>query len=328
MEWQRKEKTVEIIISSIGLISVFILLFIGFFLFKEAFYIFYKEGVTHLIFGSQWYPTHEPPSFGMFPLIMGTLAVTLLTSIMAIPLGLGTAVYIAEVANYRVKEFLKPLIEMLASFPSVVLGFFGMVIIAPILSNWLSPILSETLPEILKKTNLPFISTTLADFCYDKLFIASGLNITTASLMLTVRAIPVIASIAEDALTAVPKTYREASYSLGADKWNTIWRVVIPASVSGLSVSVILGIGTIIGETMIVLMVAGGAAVVPYWIFDPARPMPAAIAAEMAEAPYKSLHYHALFGVGAILFLITFVLSLISDFISRRYRSVRIGEKV
>jgi phosphate transport system permease protein len=259
---------------------------------------------------------------------MGTLAVTLLTSIMAIPLGLGTAVYIAEVANYRVKEFLKPLIEMLASFPSVVLGFFGMVIIAPILSNWLSPILSETLPEILKKTNLPFISTTLADFCYDKLFIASGLNITTASLMLTVRAIPVIASIAEDALTAVPKTYREASYSLGADKWNTIWRVVIPASVSGLSVSVILGIGTIIGETMIVLMVAGGAAVVPYWIFDPARPMPAAIAAEMAEAPYKSLHYHALFGVGAILFLITFVLSLISDFISRRYRSVRIGEKV
>jgi len=328
MEWQRKEKTVEIIISSIGLISVFILLFIGFFLFKEAFYIFYKEGVTHLIFGSQWYPTHEPPSFGMFPLIMGTLAVTLLTSIMAIPLGLGTAVYIAEIANYRVKEFLKPLIEMLASFPSVVLGFFGMVIIAPILSNWLSPILSETLPEILKKTNLPFISTTLADFCYDKLFIASGLNITTASLMLTVRAIPVIASIAEDALTAVPKTYREASYSLGADKWNTIWRVVIPASVSGLSVSVILGIGTIIGETMIVLMVAGGAAVVPYWIFDPARPMPAAIAAEMAEAPYKSLHYHALFGVGAILFLITFVLSLISDFISRRYRSVRIGEKV
>jgi phosphate transport system permease protein len=328
MKWQTEEKLVEIIISSIGLLSVLILLFIGFFLFKEAFYIFYKEGVTRVIFGSQWYPTHDPPSFGMFPLIMGTVAVTLLTSIMAIPLGLGTAVYIAEVANYRVKEFLKPLIEMLASFPSVVLGFFGMVIIAPILSNWLSRMLSETLPEILKSTNLPFISTTLADFCYDKMFIASGLNITTASLMLTVRAIPVIASIAEDALTAVPRTYREASYSLGADKWNTIWRVVIPASVSGLSVAVILGIGTIIGETMIVLMAAGGAAVVPHWIFDAARPMPAAIAAEMAEAPYRSLHYHALFGVGAILFLITFVLSLISDFISRKYRSVRIGEKV
>lgn len=328
MKWQTKEKAVELIVGSVGLVSVLVLLLIGFFLFKEAFYIFYKAGVSNVIFGTAWYPTYDPPSFGMFPLIMGTVAVTLLTSVMAIPLGLATAVYIAEVANHRVKEVLKPLIEMLASFPSVVLGFFGMVVVAPILSNWLSPILSEKLPELLKSTNIPFISTRLADFCYDKLFIASGLNITTAALMLTIRAIPVIASIAEDALTAVPRTYREASYSLGADKWETIWKVVIPSSVSGLSVAVILGIGTIIGETMIVLMVAGGAAVVPHWMFDAARPMPAAIAAEMAEAPYRSLHYHALFGVGAILFIITFVLSLISDFVSKRYRAVRIGEKV
>jgi phosphate transport system permease protein len=328
LKWQTKEKAVEFIVSGIGLFSVVILILIGLFLFKEAFYIFYKAGVLKVIFGSAWYPTHEPPSFGMWPLIMGTVAVTFLTSVMAIPLGLATAVYVAEVAHHRVKEYLKPLIEMLASFPSVVLGFFGMVIIAPMLSNWLSPALSEKLPEFLRNLNIPFISTTLADFCYDKLFIASGLNILTASLMLTIRAIPVIASIAEDALTAVPRTYREASYSLGADKWETIWRVVIPSSVSGLSVAVILGIGTIIGETMIVLMVAGGAAVVPHWIFDAARPMPAAIAAEMAEAPYRSLHYHALFGVGAILLIFTFILSLISDFISKRYRAVRIGEKV
>jgi len=328
MKWQTKEKFVEIAVSSVGLLSVLVLLFIAFFLFKEAFYIFYKAGVSKVIFGMAWYPTSDPPSFGMWPLIMGTLAVTLLTTIMAIPLGIGTAIYIAEVANHRVKEFLKPMIEMLASFPSVVLGFFGMVIIAPILSNRLSPMLSEKLPELLQSTHIPFISTTLADFCYDKLFIASGLNITTAALMLTVRAIPVIASIAEDALTAVPRTYREASYSLGADKWETIRKVVIPSSVSGLSVAVILGIGTIIGETMIVLMVAGGAAVVPHWIFDAARPMPAAIAAEMAEAPYRSLHYHALFGVGAILFFITFILSFISNFVSKKYRSVRIGEKV
>lgn len=328
LNWRTKERAVELIVSSVGLVSVIILLLIAVFLFKEAFYIFYKAGVVSVIFGTAWYPTYEPPSFGMFPLIMGTVAITVLTVIMAVPLGLGTAVYIAEVANHRVKEFLKPLIEMLASFPSVVLGFFGMVVIAPILSNWLSPILSEKLPELLRSMNIPFISTTLADFCYDKLFIASGLNITTAALMLTIRAIPVIASIAEDALTAVPRTYREASYSLGADKWETIWKVVIPASVSGLSVAVILGIGTIIGETMIVLMVAGGAAVVPHWISDPVRPMPAAIAAEMAEAPYGSLHYHALFGVGAILFIITFVLSVISDLISKKYRAVRIGEKV
>ena len=328
MKWQTKEKAVEVIVSGIGLFSVVILILIGLFLFKEAFYIFYKAGVLKVIFGSAWYPTSDPPSFGMWPLIMGTVAVTFLTAVMAIPLGLATAVYVAEVAHHRVKEYLKPLIEMLASFPSVVLGFFGMVIIAPMLSNWLSPALSEKLPEFLRSLNIPFISTTLADFCYDRLFIASGLNILTASLMLTIRAIPVIASIAEDALTAVPRTYREASYSLGADKWETIWRVVIPSSVSGLSVAVILGIGTIIGETMIVLMAAGGAAVVPHWIFDAARPMPAAIAAEMAEAPYRSLHYHALFGVGAILLIFTFILSLISDFISKRYRAVRIGEKV
>jgi phosphate transport system permease protein len=328
MKWQTKERLVELTVSSVGLISVVVLLFIAFFLFKEAFYIFFKAGVGKVIFGMSWYPTYDPPGFGMWPLIMGTVAVTVLTAIMAIPLGLGTAIYIAEVANHRVKEFLKPMIEMLASFPSVVLGFFGMVIIAPVLSNWLSPIISETLPDLLKDTNIPFISTNLAEFCYNKLFIASGLNITTAALMLTVRAIPVIASIAEDALTAVPRTYREASYSLGADKWETIWKVVVPAAVSGLSVAVILGIGTIIGETMIVLMVAGGAAVVPHWVFDAARPMPAAIAAEMAEAPYQSLHYYALFGVGAILFLMTFVLSLISDFISKKYRAVRIGGKV
>jgi phosphate transport system permease protein len=328
LPWQKKERTIELIVSSVGLTSVIILLLIGIFLFKEAFYIFYKAGILKVIFGKAWYPTYDPPSFGMLPLIMGTLAVTILTAVMAIPLGLATAVYIAEIAHYKVKEFLKPLIEMLASFPSVVLGFFGMVVIAPILSNWLSPILSEKLPELLKSTNIPFISTTIADFCYNKLFITSGLNISTAALMLTVRAIPVISSIAEDALTAVPRTYREASYSLGANKWETIWRVVIPASASGLSIAVILGIGTIIGETMIVLMVAGGAAVIPHWIFDPARPMPAAIAAEMAEAPYQSLHYHALFGVGAILFIITFVLSLLSDYISKRYRAKRIGEKV
>lgn len=328
MKWQTKEKIVEISISSIGLVSVIILLLIAFFLFKEAFQIFYRVGFYQVILGLQWYPTSDPPKFGMLPLIIGTLAVTGLTAVFAIPLGLATAIYIAEIAHYKIREFLKPLIEMLASFPSVVLGFFGMVVIAPILSNWLSPLLSERLPEWLRGTSLPFISTTLADFCYDKLFISSGLNMFTAALMLTVRAIPVISSIAEDALTAVPRTYREASFALGAGKWQTIYKVVIPTSISGLSVAVILGIGTIIGETMIVLMVAGGAAVIPHWIFDPVRPMPSAIAAEMAEAAHGSLHYHALFGVGAILFLITLILSIISDFISKRYRSIKIGEKV
>jgi phosphate transport system permease protein len=325
LKWQKKEKLAEIVISSVGLVSVIVLLLIGLFLFKEAFQIFYTAGVLKVIFGTKWYPTTNPPLFGMWPLIVGTLTVTALTAVIAIPLGLATAIYIAEIAGHKVREFLKPLIEMLATFPSVVLGFFGMVVIAPILSSWLSPLLADKLPELLKSTHLPFISTALAELCYSKLFISSGLNMFTAALMLTVRAIPVISSIAEDALTAVPRTYREASYSLGAGRWETILRVTIPASVSGLSVAVILGIGTIIGETMIVLMVAGGAAVVPHWIFDPIRPMPSAIAAEMAEAAYGSLHYHALFGIGVILFLITLVLSLISDFISKKYRAIKIG---
>jgi phosphate transport system permease protein len=327
LKWQRKEKLVELTISSVGLFSVIILLLIGFFLFKEAFEVFYRAGALKVIFGTKWYPTSDPPLFGMFPLIVGTLTVTGLAALFAIPLGIATAVYVAEVANYKAKEFLKPLIEMLASFPSVVLGFFGMVVIAPILSSWLSPLIADELPELMKSTHLPFLSTTLADFCHNKFFITSGLNVFTAALMLTVRAIPVISSVAEDALAAVPRTYREASYSLGAGRWDTIWRVVIPASVSGLSVAIILGIGTMIGETMIVLMVAGGAAVIPHWIFDPVRPMPSAIAAEMAEAAHGSLHYHALFGIGAVLFLITLILSIVSDFISKRYRSVKIGEK-
>jgi phosphate transport system permease protein len=328
LKWQKREQVISITISSVGLLSVILLLLIGFFLFREAFQVFYQVGVLKLIFGLRWYPTSDPPLFGMWPLIIGTLSVTALTAVIAIPLGIASAVYVAEVAGYKAREFLKPLIEMLATFPSVVLGYFGMVVIAPILSSWLSPLLAEKLPELLKSTGAPFVSTTLADFCYNNLFIASGLNMFNAALMLTVRAIPVISSIAEDAITAVPNTYREASYALGAGKWETIWRVVIPSSVSGLSVAVILGIGTMIGETMIVLMVAGGAAVIPHWIFDPVRPMPSAIAAEMAEAAHGSLHYHALFGIGAILFLITLALSLVSDFVSKKYRAIRIGEKV
>ncbi len=156
LKWQKKEKIVEFIISSIGLVSVIILLSIGFFLFKEAFLVFYRVGVSKVIFGMNWYPTSTPPQFGMLPLIAGTLTVTLLTAVIAIPLGISTAIYIAEIAHYKVKEYLKPFIEMLASFPSVVLGFFGMVIIAPILSNWFSPLLSESLPELLKGTGLPF----------------------------------------------------------------------------------------------------------------------------------------------------------------------------
>ncbi|MBF0318807.1 MAG: phosphate ABC transporter permease subunit PstC [Nitrospirae bacterium] len=328
MHWRKQEKLTEIILKIVGLFSVVVLLLIAIFLFKEAFQIFYKIGTLKVIGGTQWYPTAERPSFGMLPLIMGTISITMLTAMFAVPLGLATAVYIAEIAPYRIKEFLKPIIEMLASFPSVVFGFFGMVVIAPILTTWLSPLLSERLPNVLRGTGIPFLSTIVADLCYDKLFISSGLNMLTASMMLTAKSIPIIASIAEDSIAAVPRTFREASYAIGATKWDTIRHVVVPSSLSGISVAIILGFATIVGETMIVLMAAGGAAVIPNWIFDAVRPMPAAIAAEMAEAPYRSLHYHALFGVGALLFLLNFMLSLISDFVSKRFRKVKLGEKL
>ncbi|MEO5360181.1 MAG: phosphate ABC transporter permease subunit PstC [Nitrospirota bacterium] len=328
LHWRKQEHLTENLLKVVGLFSVVVLLLIAFFLFKESFMIFYKIGTLTIVSGTKWYPTAEPQSFGMLPLIMGTISTTMLTALFAIPLGLATAIYIAEIASHRIKEFLKPIIEMLASFPSVVFGFFGMVVIAPILTTWLSPLLSEKLPAFLRDAGIPFFSTVVADLCYDKLFIASGLNMFTASMMLTAKSIPVIASIAEDSIASVPRTFREASYSIGATKWDTIRHVVLPSSLSGISVAIILGFATIVGETMIVLMAAGGAAIIPGWIFDAVRPMPAAIAAEMAEAPYRSLHYHALFGVGALLFVFNFILSLISDYVSKRFRKVKLGEKL
>ncbi|MBF0517288.1 MAG: phosphate ABC transporter permease subunit PstC, partial [Nitrospirae bacterium] len=150
LHWRKQEKLTEDVLKVVGLFSVVVLLMIAFFLFKESFKIFYTIGTLKIITGTAWYPTAETPSFGMLPLITGTISTTMLTALFAIPLGLATAVYIAEIASYRIKEFLKPIIEMLASFPSVVFGFFGMVVIAPILTTWLSPLLSDTLPNLLK----------------------------------------------------------------------------------------------------------------------------------------------------------------------------------
>ena len=211
---------------------------------------------------------------------------TFFSCLIAVPFGLLSAVYISEIAPARIKEILKSIIELLAGLPSVVLGFFGMVILAP----WMQ----ETF-------DLP-----------------TGLNIVNASVMLAIMAIPTISSISEDALYAVPREFKEASYALGATKFETIVKVVIPAALSGISTAVILGMARAIGETMVVLMVAGGAAAIPRGIFDSVRPMPASIAAEMGEAPFRSGHYHALFATGIVLFFITLAFNLIADHISNR----------
>ena len=273
--------------------SVLILGLIVIFLFREGMPIFQQISVFKFIFGSAWYPTYDPPEYGIWPLIVGSLVVSFFACLIAVPLGVLSAIYISEIAPGAIKEYLKSIIELLAGLPSVVLGFFGMVIVAP----WLQ----ETF-------DLP-----------------TGLNIINASVMLAIMAIPTISSISEDAIYAVPREFKEASYALGATKYETIIKVIIPAALSGISTAVILGMARAIGETMVVLMVAGGAAAIPQSIFDSVRPMPASIAAEMGEAPFGSGHYHALFATGIVLFFVTLAFNLIADYFSNKFKEVGSG---
>jgi phosphate transport system permease protein len=288
-----REIFIKNIFAFIAFISVLLLGLIVFFLFREGIPIFQEISVSKFLFGSAWYPTYDPPEYGIWPLIVGSLLVTLFSCLIAVPLGVLSAIYISEIAPASVKEILKSVIELLAGLPSVVLGFFGMVIVAP----WLQ----ETF-------DLP-----------------TGLNIINASVMLAIMAIPTISSISEDALYAVPREFKEASYALGATKFETIIKIIMPAALSGISTAVILGMARAIGETMVVLMVAGGAAAIPESIFDSVRPMPASIAAEMGEAPFGSGHYHALFATGIVLFFVTLAFNLIADYISNKFKEVGSG---
>ena len=269
-------------------LSVLLLGMIVLFLFREGIPLFKQISVSQFLFGSAWYPTYDPPEYGIWPLIVGSLIVTLFACLIAVPFGILSAIYISEIAPARIKEILKSVIELLAGLPSVVIGFFGMVIVAP----WMQEFF-----------DLP-----------------TGLNIVNASVMLAIMAIPTISSISEDDLYAVPREFKEAAYALGATKYETLVKVAIPAAFSGISTAVILGMARAIGETMVVLMVAGGAAAIPRGIFDSVRPMPASIAAEMGEAPFQSGHYHALFATGIVLFLITLVFNLIADHISTKFK--------
>jgi phosphate transport system permease protein len=287
---RRTEKSIQILFFAIASASILTLSLIVIFLFMEGIPIFGKVSVKDFVLGHYWYPTHEPPEFGIFPLILASLAVTGVASMISIPLGVMTAVYLAEVASTRLREIVKPIVELLAALPSVVIGFFGMVVVAP--------------------------------FLQDTFNLATGLNLFNAALMLAFMSVPTICSISEDAIFSVPKELKEASLALGATHWETIWRVMVPASISGISTAVILGMSRAIGETMVVLMVAGGAAMIPTSIFYPVRPMPASIAAEMAEAAFRGDHYYALFATGIVLFAFTFLFNLVADYVSNKYRQV------
>ncbi|MBW1717535.1 MAG: phosphate ABC transporter permease subunit PstC [Deltaproteobacteria bacterium] len=287
---QRGERAIHILFFCIALASITTLGLIIVFLFMEGLPIFAKVSVNDFIFGRYWYPTDEPPDFGIFALVMASLGVTAVASAISIPLGVLTALYLAEVASVRVREWVKPIVELMAALPSVVIGFFGMVIVAP--------------------------------FLQDAFGIATGLNLLNAGLMLAFMSIPTICSISEDAIFGVQVELKEASFALGATHWETIVRVVLPTSISGISTAIILGMSRAIGETMVVLMVAGGATLIPSSLFDPVRPMPASIAAEMAEAPFRGDHYYALFATGIVLFILTLLFNLVADHIAHKYRQV------
>ncbi len=286
----RTETLIRRILAAVAGCSLLFLALIMIFLFMEGLPILRERSLGSFLFGMSWYPTSEPPEFGILPMLAGSLAVTLVSSCLAIPLGIMTAAWLAEVAPAPVRRICKPVIELLAALPSVVVGFFGMVIVAPLLQDWFD-----------------------AD---------TGLNLCNAALMLAFMSVPTICSIAEDALFAVPVSLREASLALGATRWETTIRVVIPAAFSGLGTAAMLGMSRSIGETMVVLMVAGGAGIIPSSLFDPVRPMPSAIAAEMAEAPFRGEHYHALFAIGIVLFLFTLAFNIIAQQIAERRRQI------
>ena len=292
---ERGDLTVRRIFLGLALVSLVIMALIMLFLFREGIGLFWHtdpEQITvpikNFLFGHEWYPTYEPPDFGIFPLIVGSLIVTAISSLIAVPLGVGCALYLGSVAKPRAREWIKPGIELLASLPSVVLGFIGMVVIAPILQEWFD--------------------------------IPTGLNLFNASMMLALMAIPTITSISEDALHNVPQEWVEASLALGATQWETLAKVQVPGALSGIGTAVILGMSRAMGETMVVLMVAGGAAQIPGGIFDSVRPLPGSIAAEMGEAPFGSPHYHALFAIGIVLFIVTLGFNLIAAYVSQRFQ--------
>ena len=261
------------LIKASGYSAILFVALIFFFLVREGFPTFVEVDASS-ISSTRWYPIED--YFGILPLITGSLIVTIGAALIAVPFGIGTAIYISEIAPRWVREILKPLVELLGGLPSVVLGFLGILVLSPFLREFL---------------NLP-----------------TGLTAFTGSLLLGAIAVPTVVSVAEDALDAVPRAYREGAWALGATRWQTIWRVTLPAARSGVLTAIMLGIGRAIGETMTVMMVTGNAPVLATELgslFSPVRTMTATIAAEMGEVANGSVHYHVLFFIGIVLFLIS-----------------------
>lgn len=267
--------------------SILIVGMIFLFLFKEAGPFVLSPGLDKL-FDSQWIPvSFNVERYGLYPLLNGSLLVTLLAMLITVPTSVLVAIYIAEIARPYEREILKPFIEILASIPSVVLGFFGLIVVAPLVKQFFG--------------------------------LNSGLTALTGALLLSLMAIPTVISISEDALNSVPYSLKNASLALGASHLQTVFRVTLPAALPGIVAAVMLGIGRVIGETMAVLMVTGNSAIITLSPLQPVRTMTATIAAEMGEVPFGSIHYQALFWIGIILLVITFFLNIIAQRVLKKY---------
>ena len=285
------ERAWEVVIYLCGISAIVFVLGIFFFVFKEAFPILGNPhfSLSQFLFSEQWYPTSEVNiRYGVLAMIVGTFSVTTLAMLIAVPFGLGAAIYLSEFCGGRIKETLKVVIELLAAIPSVVWGFIGLTVMSRL---------------IVKYTGAPV-----------------GVNVLNGGIILALMSVPIIVSIGEDALKAVPDSYREAGLALGATRWQLVWRVLLPAAKNGLLAAVLLGVGRGVGETMAVLMATGHAVHIPHSVFDPVRTLTANIAAELGEARANSDHYRVLFLTGVLLFLMTFVVNLTADLIVRGIR--------
>ena len=279
-----KENFIELFFSVVSITALLILIGIFIFLFITGIKTFTQISPIEFFFGTEWNPTaYREPKWGILSLIIGTLMIAFGSLIIAIPLGLASAIYLSDIAKPKIRETIKPVIEMIAGIPSVVLGLIGILFLSPLVA---------------------------------KIFgLSSGLNAFTSSIIVGIMVLPTIISISEDVLTSLPNEFREASLALGSTKWQMIKMTLIPAALSGIAASVMLGLGRAVGETMAVLMVAGNSIAMPVSFFDPIRPMTANIAIEIKEVVKGSLHYEALFAIGLVLFIMTFAVNFISDII-------------
>lgn len=282
------EKALEIVIKFSGISAIIFVFAIFFFIFREAFPVLFSPhfSLKEFLFSAEWYPTSQVNvRYGTLALTIGTLSVTALAMVIAVPFGLGAAIFISEFCGKRLKETLKITIELLAAIPSVVWGFIGLTIMSKLITQL---------------TGAPV-----------------GVNILNGGIILALMSLPIIVSIGEDALKAVPDTYREASLALGATRWQMVRRVLLPAAKNGLLAAVLLGVGRAVGETMAVLMATGHAVHIPHGLLDSVRTLTANIAAELGEAPERSEHYRVLFLTGVLLFIITFIINLTADIVIR-----------